>query len=222
MDQQTIYVSPPFYPEPVAQSALPPRQRRRLGRISRTALYLLVFGSLFCGLLYPLAMRGYDMRTASLAAALPDYSQMVPPTPWAVGRPLKIEIPSLGMSLAVTDGTYDAATKTWTVSQDKTHFDTSSTLPNSRSGNTFIYGHATNAVFGPLLKIQPEATAIITTDSGFVFTYKLTHHQVVDPSDTSVLTYSGPSRLMLQTCTGPTLSEYRQLFYFNYIDHRRV
>ncbi|QQS18745.1 sortase [Candidatus Saccharibacteria bacterium] len=89
-------------------------------------------------------------------------------------------------------------------------------------GNTFIYGHATSWVFGPLLKIQPSAEATITTDMGFVFTYKLASHEVVDPTNIGVLNYTGPSRLMLQTCTGPTLSEFRQLFYFSYVDHKRI
>lgn len=193
--------------------------KRRLGRSTKLACYLLVMGSLFCGVLYPVALREYDKQTKAYAASLPDYSKVTPPTPFASGRPVKIDIPSVGVSLPVMDGAYDPVSHTWTLSKDKVQYDTSSRLPNSRTGNTFIYGHATTAVFGPILKLQPDALATITTDNGYVITYKLTAHEVVDPKNTAVLTYDGPSRLMLQTCTGPTLSEFRQLYYFSYLDH---
>lgn len=84
-----------------------------------------------------------------------------------------------------------------------------------------MYGHATDWVFGPLLRLQPGAEAIVTTDK-YIITYELTSHEVVDPTNIGVLSYTGPSRLMLQTCTGPTLSEFRQLFYFSYQGHRLV
>ena len=182
---------------------------------------LMVVGAAVCALAYPIASQRSDSQVMAQAASLPDYSKKIPPIPWAVGHPERIDVPSVGISLPVIDGTYDASTKTWQVSNEEALFDASSTLPNSHSGNTFMYGHATNHVFGPLLKIQPDALAIVTTDTGFVFTYKLTSHEVVDPTNTAVLNYSGPSRLMLQTCTGPTLSEYRQLFYFSYVSHSR-
>ena len=196
-------------------------KKRWYGRTTQLALYMLVMGGLFCAAIYPLALREYDQEATAYAASLPDYSRIKPPIPYAVGHPVKIEVPSVGVSLVVADGTYNNTTNTWTLNRDKVQFDTSSKEPNSRQGNTFIYGHATDWVFGPLLKIQPGAEAVITTER-YVFTYKLSSHQVVDPTNTSVLHYTGPSRLMLQTCTGPTLSEFRQLFYFDYLRHNKV
>jgi len=175
-----------------------------------------------CGALYPLATREYDKQFRAYAAALPDYSHIVPPIPYIEGRPVKLEVPSVGITMAVIDGAYDSATRSWTLSHDKVQFDTSSSLANPRDGNTFIYGHATEAVFGPLLKIQPGAMAYVTTETGWKLTYQLTSHEVVEPTNTSVLRYSGPSRLMLQTCTGPTLSEFRQLFYFSYVSYEKA
>lgn len=220
MDPQNVYVSPTVYSVPQVQGVAV--RKRRFSRITKVASYLLIMGTLFCAALYPLSTKQYDKEVKAYAATLPDYSTTTPPTPWAVGRPVSIEIPSVNIALPVVDGSYDPASKTWSLSKDKVQFDTSSTLPNSRQNNTFMYGHATDAVFGRLLKLQPDALAIVKTDSGFVFTYKLTSHEVVDPKNTAVLKYSGPSRLMLQTCTGPTLSEYRQLFYFSYVDHTRI
>lgn len=191
-------------------------QKRRFGFTTKAALYILTMGILLCAVVYPLALREYDKQFKAYAAALPDYTKITPPVPFAIGRPIKIEVPSVGVSLPVVDGSYDTISRTWTLHNDKVQYDTSSKLANSREGNTFIYGHATSWVFGPLLQLQPGAEAIVTTDTGFIFTYKLTSHEVVDPTNTGVLNYNGPSRLMLQTCTGPTLSEFRQLFYFTY------
>jgi LPXTG-site transpeptidase (sortase) family protein len=196
--------------------------KRRLGFLTKASVYLFVMGGLFCGALYPLALREYDKQTTAYAASLPDYSRVPAPIPWASGHAVKIEVPSVGVTLPVIDGSYDKESNTWTLSHDKVQFDTASKQPNSRSGNTFIYGHATTQVFGPLLQLQPDALAYVTTDNGYVFTYKLTSHEVVDPTNVGVLNYSGPSRLMLQTCTGPTLSEFRQMFYFSYAGHKKL
>lgn len=191
------------------------------GRVSAAMLYMLVMGVLFCGSLYPLAFHQYDKQVKAEATALPDYSGTPPPVPYAIGHPVKIEVPSVGVSLPIVDGAYDATKGTWTLTDDKVQFATITKEPNTRKGQTFIYGHATSWVFGPLLRLQPGAEAFVTTDNGFVFSYKLDTHEVVNPTDIGVLDYDGPSRLTLQTCTGPTLSEFRQLFYFNYTGHKR-
>lgn len=198
-----------------------PPKNLRFGFVTKSAMYLLVMGSLFCGALYPLAMQQYDKQVKVYAASLPDYSNVVPPVPFAIGHPVKIDIPSVGISLPIVDGAYDINTRNWTLTSDKVQYAVSTSLPNSRKDNTFIYGHATNWVFGPLLRLQPGAEAIVTTDT-FVFTYKLASHEVVDPSNTALFDYKGKPRLTLQTCTGPTLSEYRQLFYFDYVDHKKI
>ena len=195
-------------------------RNRPLSFTMKALLYVFGMGILLCAAVYPLALREYDKQFRAYAASLPDYTNITPPVPFAIGRPVKIDVPSVGISLPVVDGSYDTVSRTWTLHNDKVQFDTASKLANSREGNTFIYGHATSWVFGPLLGIQPGAEAIITTDKGFVFVYKLASHEVVDPTNVGVLNYSGPSRLMLQTCTGPTLSEFRQLFYFDYVGRK--
>lgn len=197
-------------------------RKRRFGFVTKASLYLFFMGGIFCAVLYPLVMKQYDKQVTAYAASLPDYSHVVPPVPYAAGHPVRIEVPSVGIDLPVVDGVYDSATRTWTLNSDKVQFAVETKKPNNREGNTFIYGHATNWVFGPLLRLQPDALAHITTDNGFVITYKLTGHEVVDPTNVGALQYTGPSRLMLQTCTGPTLSEFRQLFYFSYESHTRL
>ncbi|MBL8121897.1 sortase [Candidatus Saccharibacteria bacterium] len=196
--------------------------RRRVGKVTAAMLYMLIMGVLFCGSLYPLAFRQYDKQVKAEAAALPDYSRTPPPVPYAIGHPVKVEVPSVGVSLPIVDGAYDESTRAWTLTNDKVQFATITKEPNTRKGQTFIYGHATSWVFGPLLRLQPGAEAFVTTDNGFVFSYKLDTHEVVNPTDIGVLDYDGSPRLTLQTCTGPTLSEFRQLFYFTYTGHKRL
>jgi sortase (surface protein transpeptidase) len=66
------------------------------------------------------------------------------------GQPVAISLPRLGIELPIISGTYDAAADNWTLSEDKAQFAAMTALPNNETGNTFIYGHNTQAVFAPL------------------------------------------------------------------------
>lgn len=159
---------------------------------------------------------------ASESARTPAKPVRPPEPPLVTGRPNLIELPELGLRHTVIDGSYTAATGEWTLSDSDVIFASQTAQPNNKNGNTFIYGHATNHVFGPILQLQPGQTAKVTTDNGYVFTYRLLSSEVVDPADTAVLRYQGAPRLTLQTCTGPTLSEYRHLFYFDLVGYDRL
>lgn len=133
------------------------------------------------------------------------------------GNPVSIDIPALDISLQIIPGYYNQQNKSWTLTNDKAQFATLSTLPNSESGNTFVYGHARKNVFASLHNLQAGAVAVVTTDNGHTFYYELSATQVVDPSDwNAVFGYQGKPILTLQTCTGPTYAK-RQLFTFNLV-----
>jgi len=134
------------------------------------------------------------------------------------GKPIRIQIPSLKMDLAVVDGTYDKATGKWTLTRDKVQFATLSTQPNDKSGNTLIYGHAIKAVFARLHEIPVNAKVIVYTHNGHRLTYRYTNkNDIVHPSNTDIFAYKGKPRLTLQTCTGFWF-ENRQFFYFELVD----
>lgn len=140
------------------------------------------------------------------------------PAPQVIsGHPDKLIIPSLNMELAVLDGTYDKKSGEWTLSGKSAHYALPTTLPNDTSGNTLIYGHYNKYVFNRLHKVELGAEARVSTREGFVFVYKFVGTEIVDPADTSIFTYQGPSRLTLQTCTG-ALMQNRQMHYFAF-DH---
>ena len=129
------------------------------------------------------------------------------------GKPVRIQIPSLAIDLPITDGSYNARTKKWTLTTNKVQYAVNTPLANNQSGSTFLYGHNRREVFRSLLKIKLGAEATITADNGHTFTYKFTGALVTTPSDTSLFNYQGPPILTVQTCSGAFYQD-RQLFTF--------
>jgi sortase (surface protein transpeptidase) len=140
-----------------------------------------------------------------------------PATATVAGRPVRIVIPDSGVDLPVDVGAYDPQTKEWSLSGYHAQFATISSMANNLTGDTFIYGHNNNYVFGALRHHTPalKAPALIYTDNGHIFRYTFAQTYSVGPEDTSVLTYDGPPVLTIQTCTG-SLNEWRTMFVFNF------
>jgi LPXTG-site transpeptidase (sortase) family protein len=84
-----------------------------------------------------------------------------------------------------------------------------------------LYGHYRPEVFARLQLIKPGSEAIITTDNGYKFYYKLDHVNIVDPNDTSLFTYQGTPELTIQTCTGSFFQK-RQLFTFTFEKYEKL
>ena len=131
------------------------------------------------------------------------------------GRPVRIVIADSGIDLPVDEGYYDSATDAWTLSGYHAQFAMLSTLANNLGGDTFIYGHNNNYVFGALRHNTPAAgaPATIYTDNGHIFSYKFDAASSLSPDDTSVLKYNGPPQLTIQTCTGG-VNEWRTMYRF--------
>jgi LPXTG-site transpeptidase (sortase) family protein len=137
------------------------------------------------------------------------------------GQPVSISVPSLNINLPVINGYYDQKTKNWTLTSNKAQFAAATAQPNNLSGNTFIYGHALNNVFGHLNKIQPGAMVTITTANGYQFTYKFVSTYATQPTDMSVLSYHGSPILTVQTCSG-TWYQNRQMYLFSYQGYSKI
>ena len=135
------------------------------------------------------------------------------------GRPVRIVIPDSAVDLPVDPGYYDSITGNWTLSGYRAQFAMMSTPANNLSGDTFIYGHNNNFVFGALRHRTPTpgATALLYTDNNHIFAYSFVNSSSYSPDDTSVLTYTGPSMLTIQTCTG-SLNEWRTMYRFVFKD----
>jgi LPXTG-site transpeptidase (sortase) family protein len=131
------------------------------------------------------------------------------------GEPKHIDIPSVGISLEVIPGEYNAASKSWTLTTDKAQWGVITALPNNKANATFIYAHNRKNVFYTLPKIQEGDEAIITASNGYKFSYKFVGSTITNPEDTSIFNYKGKPVLVLQTCTGAWYQD-RQLFVFDF------
>ena len=165
----------------------------------------------------------YFWNQNRLAAANPANSVMIPveaplpaPTPTLItGKPVQINIPSLGITLAVQDGVFNEKSKTWTLSKDQAHYALPTVQPNNESGNTLIYGHYKKGVFASLHKITVGTEAQVITDNGYRFTYTFRQTQTVDPSNVDIFAYEGAPQLTVQTCSG-TWMQNRQFYFFDF------
>lgn len=137
------------------------------------------------------------------------------------GKPVRLQIASLQLSVAVADGVYNPQNGQWTLSKDKAHFALITAQPNNEQGNTLIYGHYRPEVFARLRKLQPGVEAEVLTDNGHKFVYVYKRTQAVKPTDTSIFSYQGPAQLTLQTCSGAWLQN-RQLYTFEFVRYEKL
>lgn len=140
------------------------------------------------------------------------------------GVPVRIVIPGSSyngqvVDLPVDKGYYDPANDTWTLSGYHAQFMTISSPANNIGGETYIYGHNNDYVFGALRHVTPSAgsQALIYTDNGHVFSYSFVSATNVAPDATSVLDYNGPPILTIQTCTG-SFNEVRTLYTYTFTE----
>jgi LPXTG-site transpeptidase (sortase) family protein len=147
--------------------------------------------------------------------------QPVPAPDVISGHPARIIAPTVGVDMPVVDGTYNSQTGQWTLNDDKAQFASMTTEPNNKTGQTFIYGHATYRVFGKLLNMHIGEQVYVYTANGYKFTYTLQQTEVVDPNNTGILAYTGSPRLLLQTCVG-VFSENRKFFILSFTSVERA
>lgn len=134
------------------------------------------------------------------------------------GKPIRVTVPDYGIDLPIDEGHYNETDGSWTLSETHAQYAMMTTLANNTSGNTLIYGHGTDAVFGKLGAKTPGVGTIaeIYTDNNHVFTYTFTDVRNLTPNDVYVLSeQSAKPTLTLQTCTG-VFSEWRTLFRFEF------
>jgi LPXTG-site transpeptidase (sortase) family protein len=141
--------------------------------------------------------------------------QVAPKT--ITGQPVRITVPRLGIDLSVVTGKYNAAADTWTLTSDKAQFADITDLPNNQQGNTFIYGHNTEAVFSKLAGLQRGDEVHVYTTNHHVFTYVYAKDESVKPTTTTVLASSAQPKLTLMTCEG-IFSLTRRIMYFSFTE----
>jgi sortase A len=173
--------------------ATPRKSIRRILEWSQSALIAIAAGMLgYCGFVVAdtwiferQAIRVFDgvhLHPASLAG--PGVGAMS----GLVGR---MEIPRLGISVAIAEGT-DA----FTLRRAAGHI-LGTALPG-RSGNVGIAGHR-DTLFRPLRNIRQNDVILLTTLQG-EYRYRVVSTKVASPNDIAVLTPDGNEILTLVTC----------------------
>ena len=103
----------------------------------------------------------------------------------------RMEIPRLGISVAVAEGTQGA-----TLRRAAGHIP--GTAMPGRSGNIGIAGHR-DTLFRPLRNIRQDDVIMLTTLQG-EYRYRVVSTKIVSPSDVAVLNPDGHEILTLVTC----------------------
>ncbi len=112
--------------------------------------------------------------------------------------PKRIFISSLGIDMAVAPSR--VVDGFWEVSETLANFGLGS-APPGKSGNTVIFAHLRQGMFGNLYKIQKNAAIEIKTKDK-TFVYKVSDIKEVSPSETSVIAPTIDKTLTLYTCSG--------------------
>jgi sortase (surface protein transpeptidase) len=168
-----------------------------------------------------LAVRPVDSlahtRTVSITKSPTSQFVAMPKITLVSGIPDQIVIPSESVNLPVDEAYYNPTSATWTLSGYRTQFLMSSAPANNVGGETFIYGHNNDYVFGALRHHTPAvgATALVYTTNGHILSYIFESVRSVGPNDVAVLNYQGPPILLIQTCTG-SLNEWRTMYKFDF------
>lgn len=175
-------------------------------------------------LLYVLSIAcvGFALHTPSVAASTVTLAKRVtvtagPKIKLVSGRPVRIVIPSEDVDLPLIPGTYDRADDSWTLSGYEAQFATSSAPANNVGGETFIYGHNNDYVFGALRHVTPAvgSEALVYTANHHIFAYTFRKTWSVGPYDVTTIDYQGAPVLLIQTCTG-SLNELRTMYLFDF------
>ncbi len=167
------------------------------------------------------AFAASQQASSQVAAPVTEVKKADPVPESISGHPVRIVASSVGVDMPVVDGFYDKSNGDWTLYNDKAQFAAMTTEPNDKSGQTFIYGHATQRVFGKLLNMKAGQNVDVYTSNGYKFIYTLKETETVTPQNTGILGYTGAPRLLLQTCVG-TFSENRKFFILDFTTVEKV
>lgn len=173
--------------------AVPRTSARRMLRSLQIVFFAFAAAMLgYCA--YTLADTWMYQRQAGLAldrSRLPSARPSGPDATATGGLVGRIEIPRLGLSAIVAEGTDEA-----TLRRAAGHIEHTA-LPGG-PGNVGIAGHR-DTLFRPLQNIRPDDVILLTTLQG-AYRYRVVSLKIVPPTDVAVLNPDGTEILTLVTC----------------------
>jgi LPXTG-site transpeptidase (sortase) family protein len=112
--------------------------------------------------------------------------------------PIRILIPKLKMDLPVVEA--NVVNGYWELSETSASHGVGSASPGE-PGNTVIFAHARDGLFGPLRDVARDDTVYVMTKDRWV-RYRVTQTRLVDPNQTEVIAPTPDETLTLYTCSG--------------------
>jgi len=113
--------------------------------------------------------------------------------------PIRIAIPALGINLPIFKSAI--VNNVWQTTDLGASYLTSSPLPGTK-GNSIVYGHNWESLFGPLQSAKVGQEVIVTYPNGIKKTFVIVYTSIVSPDQSTILAPSKDERLTLYTCTG--------------------
>lgn len=137
-------------------------------------------------------------------------------------QPTAIAVPQLSLSLPVELGVYNNKNATWSISDKAAYYAQPTSRLTNTGGQTVLYAHNKNNLFGKIKQLNPGGIVVITDDKNQQWIYTLQSSKKVSPANTEVM-YETPAspKLVLITCDG-LFDEYRKLLYFDLIEPKSV
>lgn len=167
--------------------------RRKKRAASKLPAVLIIVGLLLIGvwgLHRYLYARSLSLSDALVASYKTDHTLGAFPIHISVGDKIRIQV----VEATKVNGTL-------AVSQAAANHLLESALPGE-NGNVIIYGHNLNTIFGYLVDAKVGDPVRIYTNDGKLHAYTITQIQIVDPSQTALLSPTTREVLTLYTCTG--------------------
>lgn len=113
--------------------------------------------------------------------------------------PKRITIASLGIDLPIFPSRI--TNNIWPTTDLGASYLTSSPLPGNE-GNSIIYAHNWESLFGKLRSVKVGDTVIVTYPDNTKKTFVIEYTSIVSPNESTILAPSKDKRITLYTCTG--------------------
>lgn len=171
---------------------------KRTKRNNLTATSLILFGAFFVSL----STTHFFFRRRALTLDQQTVNAYIATLP--IGDPREDLLPThiysqYFLDVAIEPQVYEQGR--WTISENYASYLVSSARP-TESGNIILYGHNKRSILGNIRAYKGGELIILTVASGEQKKYRVTSTELVDPSDTTLLTPTTTETLTIYTCGG--------------------
>ncbi len=161
----------------------------------KIGLILILVGVFCLGIIFSLRIYQKSREKILSFSRLPKFEEEISEDLF----PSQIQIPKVKIDLLISPA--KAKNEIWEISKDGVSYLLGSGVPG-RNGNSVIYGHNKNNLFGPIRWLKVGDEIRIKNRKGEEFLYKVKETKTVSPENIEVLAPTKDPALTLYTCTG--------------------